>query len=162
MHCAFVPFRGWMGKTLRALEQGMVVGAKSNGLCVSRTATLLSFSSSTVSCVYQEWSTTQRTSSQLMASIGVNMGQHPCEMLSTPCSPCPYELRLSWGQKGVQLNILKVFIMFCTLCTSHLSPYSAYTQQRFITNIHLLNIPTHTHTNKQLLYVKGVHMLLTA
>ncbi|CDQ57070.1 unnamed protein product [Oncorhynchus mykiss] len=34
-----------------------------------------------VSRVYQEWSTTQRTSSQLdttVRSIGVNMGQHPC------------------------------------------------------------------------------------
>uniref|UniRef100_A0A673YEK7 Vacuolar protein sorting 13 homolog C n=1 Tax=Salmo trutta TaxID=8032 RepID=A0A673YEK7_SALTR len=34
-------------------------------VCVSRTATLLGFSHSTVSCLYQEWSTTQRTSSQL-------------------------------------------------------------------------------------------------
>jgi hypothetical protein len=42
---------------------------------------------STVSCVYQEWSTTQRTSSQLdttVGSIGVNMGQHSCGTLSTP------------------------------------------------------------------------------
>ena len=48
---------------------------------VSRTATLLGFSRSTVSCVYQEWSTSQRTSSQLdttVGSIGVNMSQHPC------------------------------------------------------------------------------------
>ena len=55
---------------------------------VSKTAMLLGFSHSTVSCVYQEWSSTQRTSSQLdttMWSIGVNMGQHPCRMLSTPC-----------------------------------------------------------------------------
>jgi hypothetical protein len=55
---------------------------------VSRTAMLLGFSSSTVSHVYQEWFTTQRTSSQLdttVVSIGVNMGQHPCGMLSTPC-----------------------------------------------------------------------------
>ena len=54
---------------------------------VSRTATLLGFSSSIVSHVYQEWSTTPRTSSQLditVGSIGVNMGQHPCGMLSTP------------------------------------------------------------------------------
>ncbi|XP_064868749.1 exocyst complex component 7 isoform X8 [Oncorhynchus nerka] len=38
--------------------------------------------------VYQEWSTTQRTSSQLDTSLGsirVNMGQHSCGMLSTPC-----------------------------------------------------------------------------
>jgi predicted transcriptional regulator len=36
----------------------MLVGA-STGLNVSRTATLLGFSRSTVSRVYQEWSTTQ-------------------------------------------------------------------------------------------------------
>uniref|UniRef100_A0A4W5RNW4 Syntaxin-binding protein 5-like n=1 Tax=Hucho hucho TaxID=62062 RepID=A0A4W5RNW4_9TELE len=41
-----------------------------------------------ISCVCQELSTTQRTSSQLdttVGSIGVNMGQHPCGTLSTPC-----------------------------------------------------------------------------
>ena len=27
----------------------------------------------------------------------------------------PNDLRLFWGQKGVQLNIRKVFLMFCTL-----------------------------------------------
>ena len=55
---------------------------------VSRIATLLGFSHSIVSSVYQEWSTTQRTSSQLdtnVGSIGVNMGQHPCGTISTPC-----------------------------------------------------------------------------
>jgi hypothetical protein len=54
---------------------------------VSRTLTLQGFSRSTVSRVYQERSTTQRTSSQLdttVGSIGVNMGQHPCGTLSTP------------------------------------------------------------------------------
>ena len=62
--------------------------ARRTGLNVSRTATLLGFSCSTVSRVYQEWSTTQRTSSKLhttVGSIGVNMGQHPCRTLSTPC-----------------------------------------------------------------------------
>uniref|UniRef100_A0A8K9X6L5 Transposase IS30-like HTH domain-containing protein n=1 Tax=Oncorhynchus mykiss TaxID=8022 RepID=A0A8K9X6L5_ONCMY len=49
---------------LSAFEQGMVVDARSNGLSVSRTAMLLGFSRSTVSRVYQEWSTTQRTSSR--------------------------------------------------------------------------------------------------
>jgi hypothetical protein len=67
-----------MGKTkdLSAFEWGMVVGAKRNGLSASRTATLLGFSRSTVSCVYQEWSTTQRIYRQLdttAGSIGVNM-----------------------------------------------------------------------------------------
>ncbi len=59
-----------MGKTkdLSAFERGMVVGARRAGLSVSRTATLLGFSCSTVSRVYQGWSTTQRTSSQRQAS----------------------------------------------------------------------------------------------
>jgi hypothetical protein len=56
-----------MGKTkyLNAFEQGMVVGARHTGLSVSRNATLLGFSRSTVFRVYEEWSTTQKTSSQL-------------------------------------------------------------------------------------------------
>jgi hypothetical protein len=66
----------------------MVVGTRHTGLGVSRTATLLGFSRSTVSCVYQEWPTTQRTSNQLnttVGNIGVNMGQHSYGTLSTPC-----------------------------------------------------------------------------
>ena len=78
-----------MGKTkyVSACEQDMVVGARRTGLIVSRTATLLGFSHSTVSRVYQEWSTTIRTSSQLDTTVGsirVNMGQQPCGTLSTP------------------------------------------------------------------------------
>jgi hypothetical protein len=70
-----------MGKTkdLSAFERGMVVGARRTGLGVSRTGKPLGFSCSTVSCVYQDWSTTQRTSSLLdttVGSIGVNMGQN--------------------------------------------------------------------------------------
>ena len=52
-----------MGKTkyLSAFERGMVVGAKRNGLSVSRTAALLGFSYSTVS-------RSSRSSSQWQAS----------------------------------------------------------------------------------------------
>jgi hypothetical protein len=46
------------------------------------------------------------------------MGHHTCGMLSAPCSFCPDELRLFWGQNRVQLNIRKVFLMFCTLSVS--------------------------------------------
>jgi hypothetical protein len=51
-----------------------------------RTATLLGFSPSTVSLVYQEWSTTQRTANltQLWEALGVNMGQYICGTLLTP------------------------------------------------------------------------------
>ena len=83
---------------------------------VSRTATLLGFSRSTVSCVYQEWTTTQWTSSQLdttVWSIGVKMGHHPCGTRSTPCR---VHALTNWGfsegKRGVQLNIRKVFLMF--------------------------------------------------
>ena len=55
-------------KDLSAFEWGVVVGVRGTGLSVSRTATLLGFSYSTASHVYQEWSTTQRTSSQQQAS----------------------------------------------------------------------------------------------
>uniref|UniRef100_A0A8K9VDC5 Tc3 transposase DNA binding domain-containing protein n=1 Tax=Oncorhynchus mykiss TaxID=8022 RepID=A0A8K9VDC5_ONCMY len=60
-----------MGKTkdLSAFERGLVIGARRTGLNVSRTATLLCFSPSTVSPVYQEWSITQRTSSQLDTAL---------------------------------------------------------------------------------------------
>uniref|UniRef100_A0A8K9UQS3 Uncharacterized protein n=1 Tax=Oncorhynchus mykiss TaxID=8022 RepID=A0A8K9UQS3_ONCMY len=70
-------------KDLSAFERGMEVGARIIGLSVSRTTTLLGCSRSTVSCVYQEWSTTQRTSNQLdttVGSIGVNTCQHPSEL----------------------------------------------------------------------------------
>ena len=95
MDCVYVPFRGC------AFEQDMVVAGDSRtGLSVSRTAMLLGFSRSTVSCVYQEWSTTQRTSNQLdttgealesiRASIPLNFSNTLC--FTTP--PCPDELRL--------------------------------------------------------------------
>jgi hypothetical protein len=114
MSCVCVPFRGWMGKTkdLSPFERGMVVGARRTSLSVSRTAPLLGFSHSTVSRLCQDWSTTQRTSSQhdtTVGSIGVEMGQHPCGMLLTHCSRCTGEFRLFWGQRG-QLNIVLFFL----------------------------------------------------
>ena len=64
---------------LSAFEQGMVVGARRTDLSVSRTATQLGFSCSTVSHVCQEWSTNQLDT--IVGSIGVSMGQHPCGTL---------------------------------------------------------------------------------
>jgi hypothetical protein len=57
-------------KYLSAFERGVVVGACRTGLNVAGTAMLLGFSRSTVSHVYQESSTTQRTSSQLDTNVG--------------------------------------------------------------------------------------------
>ena len=99
MDCVCVPFRGWMGKTkyLSAIERGMIVGARRTDLSVSRTVALLGILRSIVFGVYQEWSTTQRTSNHLETTvgiIGVTMGHHPCGMLSTPCSD---KLRMFWG-----------------------------------------------------------------
>ena len=79
---------------------------------VSRTVTLLGFSCSTVSCVYQEWSTTQRTSSQLnttVGSIGVNMGQRPCGMYLTHCRVhAPTNRGVPEGKRGGVCCILSV------------------------------------------------------
>ena len=62
-------------KYLSAFEHG--IGRCQPHQFVSRTVTLLGFSGLTVSHVYEEWSTTQRTSSQFdttVGSVGVNMG----------------------------------------------------------------------------------------
>ena len=71
MDCVCVPFRGGMGKTkdVSAFERGHGSRCQEHRF-VSRTASLVDFSRSTVSCVYQEWATTQRTSSQLDTTLG--------------------------------------------------------------------------------------------
>jgi hypothetical protein len=97
-----------MGKTkdLSTFEQGMV-----------RTAMLLGFSPSTVSMCIKNGPPRKGHSAnltQLWEALESRWASIP-GMLSTPCSPCPDELRLFRGQRGVQLNIRKVFPMFCTL-----------------------------------------------
>ena len=90
-----VPFKGWMGKTrFKCLWTGY--GSRCTSLSVSRTAALLFFYAQRFP-VYQEWSTTQTTTSQLattMESIEVNMGQHRCGKLSTPCR---VHAPMNWG-----------------------------------------------------------------
>ena len=64
--CVWVLFRRWMGKTKRFRYLWTRYGSTgSTGLSVSRTAMLLGLWHSLVSCVYQELSNNQRTSSQL-------------------------------------------------------------------------------------------------
>ena len=119
MDCVSVPFRGWMGKTTNLSAFGTGYGSRcQTHRFESRTATLLGFSSSTVSSMYQEWSSTRRTSNQLdttMGSIRVNVSQHPRGKLSTFCR---VRAPTNWGcseGKGLHLNIRKVFLMFSSL-----------------------------------------------
>ena len=64
--------------------------------------------------MYQEWSTTQRTSSQLdttVGSVGVNVVQHPIGTLSKACSAHALtNSGCSERTKVVQVNIRKVFL----------------------------------------------------
>ena len=72
---------------IQRVNWGMVVGARHTGLCQELQGCWV-FHDQQFCSVYQEWSTTQRTSSQLVitdGSIGVNMGPHPSATLSTPC-----------------------------------------------------------------------------
>ena len=64
--CDIQRVNGLDTKYLSAFERGMVVGARCTGLNVSRTATLLGFLCSTVSRVYQEWSTASRVPQRSM------------------------------------------------------------------------------------------------
>ena len=123
MDCVFVPFRGWMGQTkyLSAFEQGYGSRCQVHRF-VSRTATLLGFSHSTVSCVYQEWSATQRISSQLDTAVGsdrVNMGQHPCGTLLTPCRVhAPSNEICSEGKRGCNSILGRCSWVYKTLGTT--------------------------------------------
>jgi hypothetical protein len=78
-----------MGKTKdkRAFEQGMGVGV-SVWVC-QELQRCLGFNAqhfpTTLSRVYGEWSTIQIANLTTVGSTGVNVGQHPCGMLLTPC-----------------------------------------------------------------------------
>jgi hypothetical protein len=114
-------FRGWMGKTkcLSAFERGMCSRCQAHWFEYVKNCNSAGFFMLISFPLYQEWSTTQRTPKrQLDKTVGVKMGQHPCGMLLTPCRVhAQTELRLFWGQKGVEVDITKVFLMFCTLST---------------------------------------------
>jgi hypothetical protein len=66
-------------KDLSAFERGMV-GARRTGL--SRTAPLLGFSHHL--CIGDGPPPERHPTNLTVGSIGVNVGQHPCGMLSTP------------------------------------------------------------------------------
>ena len=69
-----VPFRG--GKIFKCFWKGCGSRCQAHRF-VSRTVTLLDFSFSTVSRVYQEWSTTQRTSSQVDTTVASRWASIP-------------------------------------------------------------------------------------
>ena len=118
MDCVCVPFRGLMDKTKDCIWTGYSSRCQEHQF-VSRTATQLDFSRSTVSCVYQEWSTTQRTSRQLDTTVGsivVNMSQDPRGTLWHLVDAMLLQIEAGLrAKRGVELHIRKVFLMFCTL-----------------------------------------------
>ena len=82
-------------------ERGIIVGVRRTGSCKELQRCWVFH---TDSCVYQEWPTTQRTSSQLdtaVGSIGVNMDQHPCGALLTPCESMPQRIEAVLRAKGL-------------------------------------------------------------
>jgi hypothetical protein len=85
---------------------------------VSITTTTLGFSRSTVFNVYQECSTTQRTSNLLdttVESIGVNMGQHPYGTLLTSCG---VHAPMNWGCSEGRIGC-NLILRMCYSCFVH-------------------------------------------
>ena len=116
MGCVRVPFKRWMGKTkyLSAFERGMVVGAGCTGLHQELQRYWVFHNQQFPVCIKngpppkghpanltQLWEASEST----WASIPVGCFRHLVESMSD-------ELRLSWEQNGVQLNIRKMFLMF--------------------------------------------------
>ena len=130
----------------------MILDARRTGLSVSRTAMLLGFHSQQFPVCTMNYPPPKghpANLTQLWGSIGVNMGQHHCGTLSTPCNQCLDKLRLFWGQKGVQLNIRKVFLMFCTL--------SVYTHYCVYTHTHSHTLQWHSPTNSTHIHIHYIH-----
>ena len=85
---------------------------------VSRTITLLGFSCSTDSRVYQEWCTAQRTISlkQLWKALASTWASIPVERFGHLVDSMPQRIEAVLRSIGrVQLKIRVVFLMFCTL-----------------------------------------------
>ena len=105
MYCMFVPFRGWMCKTK---EPGAPV-------CVKNCNAAGFFSLNSFLCV-SRMVHHPKGIQPTWHNCGKHWSQHGSTSLwnafNTVSSPWPDKLRLFWWQKGVQLNIRKVFLMF--------------------------------------------------
>ena len=122
MDCVCVPFRGWMGKIidLSAFERGTVVGARRTGLCQELQCCWVFHAQHFPVCIKNgpppkghQVNLTQRST---WASITVERFRH---LVECRLSPNWVQAQTYWGcsesKKGVQLNIRKVFLMWCTL-----------------------------------------------
>ena len=96
MDCVCVPFRGGRGKreSLSAFERGLVVGARRTGLCQELQGCWV-FHSQHFPMYIKNGPPPKGHPANLTqlcealestwASIGINMGQHPCVTLMTTC-----------------------------------------------------------------------------
>jgi hypothetical protein len=99
----------WARYDLSAFEQGMVAGARRTALCQVLQRCWVFHDQQFPVCITNGPPTKGYPST--VGSIGVNMGQHPCGTLSTPCRVlAPTNLGYSEGKGG-----LGVFLMLCTL-----------------------------------------------
>jgi hypothetical protein len=129
MDCVCGQFRGWMVKTqaLSAFERGMVVGARRSRF-VLRTANTPRFFTLNSFSVYHERPTAQRTFQPIWHNCGKHWSRHgPASLWNAFEHLAESHATTNWGcsegQKEAQLNVRKVFLMFCPLCVhreSHL------------------------------------------
>uniref|UniRef100_A0A674A4H6 Tc1-like transposase DDE domain-containing protein n=1 Tax=Salmo trutta TaxID=8032 RepID=A0A674A4H6_SALTR len=93
-----------MAKYLSVFEWGMVVDARRTGLSVSRTATLLGFSRSTVSSVYQKWGRHKLCSATDQMTVQYNIGaQRPIKKCTSRRTLTRMGL-LQWLAQSPNLN----------------------------------------------------------
>ena len=117
-----VPFRGWMGKTkdVSAFKRGSRCQAH-RVECVRNSHAAGFFTLNSFPCVSRMVHHLKHIR-QTWHHCGNHWSQHGPAFLwnafDTFYSPRPKEVRQFWGQRGVQFNIRKVFLMFCTLSVS--------------------------------------------